>query len=344
MQNKRRVDYDVIRTLAIFLVILSHAMGSSPFFFSVLNPASQMLGIAMNKIAVWCVPLFLLLTGALCHNKTDFKAYYRRQIPIVLTYLFWTVVVLAFNIVFMDADFTVETLINYFLGYGSQDRVWYLDMYFGLVLMVPFLNIAWNHMEYKEKKILLLVLFILGPVTNLLKLIGEKNALTIIGVSDYYINVWCILYYFLGAFLDEYRGNFSGKKIRITFFCTFFAQVVLYFVAGYGKPLNVLWIQYIYHYVSPLCVILSALLFACLSGITIKNQIIVKIVGIISKVSFDMYLVSIITDEVANRICGVNYGRMSCLVVIMTITVVSFFMSFAIAFIKNLIWDREKWR
>lgn len=244
----------------------------------------------------------------------------------------------------MESDFTVETLINYFLGYGSQDRVWYLDMYFGLVLMVPFLNIAWNHMDYKEKKILITVLFILGPVTNLLKLIGERYALRIVGISDYYINVWCILYYFLGAFLNEYREKFSGKKLKVTFLCIFFAQVLLYFIVGYGKPQNVLWIQYIYHYMSPLCVILSTLLFASLSGITIKNQVIVKIVGIISKISFDMYLVSIITDEAANRICGVNYGKMSCLVVIMMVTVVSFLMSFAIAFIKNLVWDREKWR
>lgn len=47
---------------------------------------------------------------------------------------------------------TVKTiLINYF-SFKAAPYGWYVGMYMGLYLMIPFLNKAWNGFEEKSKK------------------------------------------------------------------------------------------------------------------------------------------------------------------------------------------------
>lgn len=72
-----------------------------------------------------------------------------RLIKIIIIYTIAAILCSIFNIV--KDKITVKTiLINYF-SFKAAPYGWYVGMYMGLYLMIPFLNKAWNGFEEKSK-------------------------------------------------------------------------------------------------------------------------------------------------------------------------------------------------
>lgn len=195
---KRDTRLDLIRALAAFLVVSVHFFLNCGFFETPLV-GGRMLVMAMVRMAfMTCVPLFLLLTGYLCRRKALSARYYLGLVRVLLTYALCAIVCLGVRGArgeVLDLGHRVRAL----LDFSAAPYGWYVEMYIGLFLLIPFLNILWQGLESRGRRKALVG--VLLTLTTLPALTNFRWAL----LPDWWVNVYPLTYYFLGAYFAEYE-------------------------------------------------------------------------------------------------------------------------------------------
>ena len=173
----------------------------------------------MTVVRTFCmsgVPLFLILTGYLMVgkeielSKKSFFRYYFKLSDMLCTYLIITIFHLIYRVYYWKEALTWKGCLANILGFKQYS--WYLNMYIGLYVLIPFLNVLWNKLnDKKEQKLLVIVLTLLVTVSS------------ITGILGWWSNLYPVAYYFIGAYL---RSNVNLKKLRTL------PLVGSYFVAG----------------------------------------------------------------------------------------------------------------
>lgn len=172
----------------------------------------------MRMAFMVCVPLFLMLTGYLMHHKQLKRGYYK---GILKTLGIYILAALAYQVSLSLFTGTPISLKKYlfpileFSGYG-----WYIEMYIGLFLLIPFLNAMWRGLKGQKQKILLiatlLALTTLPSLFNIYdwhtpefwQLPSSASSFQRI-VPAWWLLLYPLTYYFIGAYLQEY-----GLKLR----------------------------------------------------------------------------------------------------------------------------------
>lgn len=214
-QTTRLLGLDITRSIAISLVLLIHAMGLSIDGYSMpLVGIDGFIRIYLRRLSFSCVPLFLMLSGFLNVHKTDCLKLWRKSFPhIALSYLFWGIWTILFGVLCLGEVFSLDSVINIFTY--SLPRAWYINMYMGFLVLMPFVNICWVNMQKREKKILLTALFLISFVSKYIFSLSMKwlpsNPLMLI--SNYFFNAYYIFYYLVGAYVHDHPVCI--KKVHI---------------------------------------------------------------------------------------------------------------------------------
>jgi surface polysaccharide O-acyltransferase-like enzyme len=200
-----KVDFpvDLIRTLAIFLVILLHS--SNEVLQLACVPDSYWWTAAIYKtISLACVPLFVMLSGSLLLQPSKLKEPIRvflkkRLSRIGLAFAFWTAVYLVWAFFVSQMPLTwgnlgEATLFAVFSG--SYFHFWFLYLIIGLYLVTPILraiicNGNWNVLGY-----LILLWFLAVAVVPIIQLAGIYTLYTLV-----FLIIGWIGYFALGAYL-----------------------------------------------------------------------------------------------------------------------------------------------
>jgi len=243
----------------------------------------------LRWIALDCVPLFMLLTGYLCIYKKNIPSVYKSLIPPLLLFVFITLV----SIVFFDgflwkSKITMEDVLSKLL---RMDLAWYLRMYIGLVLLMPFLNRVWESIRREEKQILLVVLLVL---TSGRSVFGQF-------FPGYWIAIYPITYYFTGAYLRENPISLSKGKIVLFFSAVTLLETVLTFTNGSSVFDWTLFGGYECDYPAFLTVASTVLLFSMMNKVNIKNNLLKRFLALCGKNTLGIYLISVaITDNLVH--------------------------------------------
>lgn len=157
--SERNISFDLIRILAIFLVMYNHCE-TYIFYHHVprmgLRYILSMCGAAFCKCGP---PLFFMVSGALIlHKKESFRRIFQHRILRILIVM----VILSILIVTLipDSDSFLKT---FFSGLN-----WYLYAYIGYLLMLPFLRILVNHMTRKDMRLFFILTAIAYSVSGIL--------------------------------------------------------------------------------------------------------------------------------------------------------------------------------
>lgn len=210
----RDIGLDVTRILAFVSVVCTHFFLRTDFYATDIVGSRMYVMTGMRTLFVICVPLFLLLTGYLSSGKTidleprPLLGYYRRLVPILLTYALSTLLV----ILAVEEHSTFREILFNILDYRQYS--WYINMYIGLALMIPVLNVLWHGLKTRRQQaavvVVFLVLTVLPSVVNIYDLDTpgawrqpwSTTTYTQI-VPDWWQGVYPVTYYFLGAYLHE---------------------------------------------------------------------------------------------------------------------------------------------
>ncbi|MBQ7784560.1 MAG: acyltransferase family protein [Clostridia bacterium] len=239
MQNtkeNRSPAMDVIRCFALLCVISVHFFTNSGFYMERIDGPVMHLMTWMRASMMICVPLFLMLSGFLLAHKKPDKAYYGKSIKTIAIYLMASAVCMAYRRIFHShsVDYSLHGALKALFGYSGAPYAWYVEMYLGLFLIIPFLNLCYCAVESKRgKQGLILALFAISILPN------DVNAFVLsraswwtnpASSSDYFkilpsfwVDLYPIVYYFVGSYLREYPLKMKKDKHLICILLVFVA-------------------------------------------------------------------------------------------------------------------------
>lgn len=146
MKKNRVVSLDLIRMVAVLLVITQHAWSGLR-----LDDAEGGLCYVYQELVVMGVPLFFMLSGALLLDREPSsisKFLGRRFKRLLIPYLFWSTSVYIISVVmhkYPDVH-TLSDAICFYIPYLLSGRInpsyWYIFVLIGLYLLAPFLQYA----------------------------------------------------------------------------------------------------------------------------------------------------------------------------------------------------------
>lgn len=294
MKKNRILGLDIVRTVAIFFVIGVHFFLNTSFYETPVQGNNMFVQLGLRWTFYMCVPLFLLLTGYLQCKKELNKSYYKSLISILAAYVFIGVISIVFKIEVLQQEKSLLEWVMSLFNFTSNAYAWYVEMYVGLFLIIPFLNLIYNNLnDIKKKKILIATLVFLTSVSSFV--VGFKiNQIDINIVPDYWTIMYPITYYFIGCFIREFKFKVNKVHTLALLLGVLFIETVLSYISIGGGGFN--WVFDGFGCLPTL--ICAVLLFILLYDIDLKNKLLRFLISSISKVSFEMYLFSYIFDNI----------------------------------------------
>lgn len=264
--------------------------------------------VVMRTGFMVCVPLFLLLTGYLCGNKSLSRNYYAGIRHTLELYTVISVMCLFFHRFVLHESITPLEGLFRILSFSASTYAWYIEMYIGLFLLIPFLNILYHGLNSKRKKqtllITCLILTTLPSLTNIYDWLTPGFWSNPTSAEKFYQIVptwWTILYpltyYFIGMYIREYDIPLSIGKNTVLLLCCLlvFGSFNFYRNRGACFKLTVFTDWYSFENV-----IDSVLLFMLILHLDIRRcpKPAAAAIAKISQLSLGIYLASSISDKI----------------------------------------------
>lgn len=351
--KKRNPSMDIVRIVAVFCVISTHFFLYNDFYKETVGfSASMIIMFIMRSLFGICVPLFIILSGYLMSKKTLSKRYYSGIKKTLVVYVLASIACLIYKMIKQKATYTVSTFILSILDFTAAPYAWYIEMYIGLFLLIPFLNILYNNLETKKKKQILILTFIalavLPTIFNIWNfetvqwwaspITSTKYAKLI---PSFWLTLYPITYYFVGCYLKEYGLKIKSSTAAVLFAVLTVSFALLHFWRSFGGKYETGLYGYWYG-VEPF--ILSVLLFTLLSRIKLNNASngVKWVLWKVSDLTLSMFLVSYIFDswiypELNSNVTVMQERLPFYFVTVPLIFIDSLLLSIAINFLSKLI-------
>lgn len=237
--KSRESGIDLLRCLGLLFVNGVHAFLYNGFYSEFQNNAMIWAADCFRWLFFGCNGLFMMITGYLKSTKTPNKKYYRSLVPILVGYFLTCVITFPIRHFLLDEKLTLmewlDKLIN-FANYG-----WYVEMYIGLFLIAPFLNLAMNALKTDKQ------LYLMAGTFVVLTALPSITPLSVI--PDYWTSLYPITYYIIGAVIRRLQPQI---KPRYTLSATALLAMLLGlftilttnkgFSSGFGQGYGGFWI------------------------------------------------------------------------------------------------------
>ena len=321
VKTKRDLSYEVIRVLAMVLIVLTHEIG--PYLGD--NPT---LSSFTEVITVVGVTLFFLLSGKFAfklnlEDKSLYKKFYWKKfigliVPMLIFMLIKEAHVLVYNkgLELHPKFFAHQFLLALFNGFNYMEY-WFLYILIANFLAVPFTARMVQNFKDRDKKAFLTVGLILGTITTFLP--------HILGVN------FEISYYFIGYTLLFYSGYFIEDLFK-----TEKSKKKLYLVGLFSLIITLVLVQLKitngYKSTSPFYFFYSVALFIGVRELSKKffekkpRELLEKVVLFIGKHSLAVYMLHMIVLYFINDLITFpknffGWILSSCLVIIASLAV-----------------------
>ncbi len=306
-QNTRKPAMDIIRSCALFLVVAVHFFYNNGYYRQPVEGTRMIVMTLLRAFCMICVPLFMLLTGYLMCRKTISRAYYGKIGYILVIYVLASVCCVVYRVLAGGAPFAWLPFIRGFFAYTNAPYAWYVEMYIGLFLLAPLLNVLYNHLNgKKEKRILLLTLLFLTALPYVLNIFipdlgwfANPTSSTDYHklVPSYWTGLYPITYYFLGCYLREFPLRLRSRTIALLSVVLFAVNGAFNVYRSYGS----LFVQGGWQQYGSLLVVAQAVLFFAFFDNLRYDRFprwAAAVFRVISELSFGAYLVSWIFDQI----------------------------------------------
>ncbi|WP_252196529.1 acyltransferase family protein, partial [Bacteroides salyersiae] len=192
----RNVGLDIIRSFAILFVIAGHFLMNTSFNSSIFEGGSLFIQAVAKMLFIIGVPLFILLTGYLNTNKSINKKYYKGGVRVIISYLLFSLITIIFRKYYLHESLSWIQWGLKVLDFSAIPYGWYIEMWIGLFLLTPFLNLLYKAIpDQKQKLILIGTLYIMTALPDLLNRYGVHL------VPGFWQQCFPLTFYFIGAYI-----------------------------------------------------------------------------------------------------------------------------------------------
>lgn len=304
----RNPNMDILRIIAVLCVIGIHFFYHSGYYYTTNDNAVMYFATVLRTLCSVCVPLFMILSGFLLCNKTLKKGYYSGIRKTIIVYILVAIACMIYKSIVGSYTLTPLTFFTSILDFTGANYSWYIEMYIGLFLLVPFLNIIYKNLDSRKQKNILLITLI--AITILPSLFNEfrfdslewwanpaSNTETQKLIPSWWVGIYPITYYFTGCYIREYGTKIKNIYLIIALVVAVFGFGTFNFYRCYGMPFSTS--NYVYWSgIEPY--VMSVLIFLIISKLKLEN-INVKTKFVLWKISdlvLGTYLLSFIFDAI----------------------------------------------
>lgn len=171
---QRRLAYlDVLRCIAIYLVIGLHCIGDALENKDLFNTPTWWVMDVLSGVVRMGVPLFFMISGCLLltdPRTDDIGEFYRRRLgKLIPPFLVWDLIYFLYKC-FTEEGWTVNE-VGFFrelAGLGSKYHLWFVYQMLALYLLMPFLKRIIDHSTDRELLIFLGVVLLQPTIFRLL--------------------------------------------------------------------------------------------------------------------------------------------------------------------------------
>lgn len=342
----RNVSLDLVRSFAIFSVIGVHFFLNSGYYNHTVTGVPMFIMTFIRSFFMVCVPLFIILSGYLMKNKKLELKYYKGIIKTLAIYLLAGGLCYIYMCLSGSLTFSIIDFAKLLLNYSAAPYGWYVEMYIGLFLLIPFFNLSYNSLNGQKQKIVLIATMFV--VTNLPTLINLKGQI----IPDFWVGMYPLSYYFIGCYLREYPIKLPKYILLLAMFGSTTMLAVSTYFLSYGN--NFVW-NSLSNWNSVFVMAQTVCLFILLKDVNIAQEsksgkFFGRILFYISEFSFGAYLLSYIFDDIVyKKILAVNIPNIADRFPLILLTVpIVFICSILLSCVLNLVYDFvykyiEKW-
>lgn len=305
--TSQRIEWlDFMRVTACFMVVLSH---SCDFFVGMMDssPISFLSGAAWGSSVRACVPLFVIISGALLLPMKDTTSvfYKKRMTRVAYPFIVWSILTpfayYAYGMISLGKALTY--VYTFPIGFNmTTTPFWYIYMLIGLYLFIPIIS-PWVASVSKKGlegflKIWFVTLFLpyIKFFAPLIGYEGNYGSMDILGACDW--NGIGMLYYFsgflgyllLGHYLVKYPVNWKwGKTLAVALPLFIVGFCITYFgFISVTKNYAVLEVIWYFTNINVFMMVLAS--FLILRKVKITNPKAVQVIRKLSYLSFGIYL------------------------------------------------------
>lgn len=339
--NRERIYIlDVIRSVAIFLVVLNHGVeityGFYPDTMNALSLGERIYAFSGFTLGRIGVPLFLMLSGyLLLPRKYDYqgilKFYKKNLLPLLLTWEIWLLLYAVYLGIRNGTGFGLGQYLKsaFFLERIDLSHSWYVPAIIGIYLFLPFVAIAVQKVNWRIVLGVSVVVFVyvyIVPHLGFLKgTFFENISYTVLDMN--YSGGFCGLYLLAGYYAavkqDKCRAFFQKKRRQaaavLAFVILFATSVILQLIV------NQKGIMFRIYYDFPLLLLMGILVFILFLQIPAKGTA-SKAFTEVAKAAFGIYLVHLLILYPLLDLLGPKMGQS---IVSILVTISTFIASFA---------------
>lgn len=230
--KKRFISLDILRLIALFFVIAAHYFLNTNFYDQVFDSGIYYFLVLFRELFHASVPIFIIITGYCCIKKAPTKKYYSGIIKPLFITLIATLVCTCYGYsgfanTPLKGDLDLSHVLFQTITLSGAKYSWYMSMYFGLFLLIPFLNILFHVLSKKHQGYLIIslaIIIVLPKVLSFVPFDTAKNYIsddskTSVILSNFWANFYPILFYYIGGYLRKHGLQIEKKRIVFYLIC-----------------------------------------------------------------------------------------------------------------------------
>lgn len=176
MANNRLVNYDLVRVIAIFAVVVVHTSGSLYRAVAPVTSLNWQVSNIYSTSGKFSICIFMMVSGMLFLNpkkSIEIKSLYRKNIlRIVSAFIFWSAAYALFGLYVksMMNGFSWSYMYGFFIDFVTGNyHMWFCYMIIGIYMIVPFLRVISSDENLMKYYLILSIIFVSTiPVLQLL--------------------------------------------------------------------------------------------------------------------------------------------------------------------------------
>lgn len=275
--NSHNTGIDLLRIICTYMIIILHLLGIGGILSNLDDPHTVHYRIAwLMEIASYCaVNCYALISGYLGLNS---RFRISKLAQLWLQTVFYTLIITSIFAIWKPGSIVSQDWINALFPI-IHDQYWYLTAYFGMSLLMPFMNLGLNHFNNKQLTWIVLAVFVFFIT---LPTIIQLDPFIL---SNGYSMMWLCILYIVGGYL---RKTDILSKIH-----SFWG------IYGYVFSILFTWIlhnggytQYV-SYTSPTIVIASIALLLLFSNLKISNRFSKKTISLTASAVLGVYIIHV---------------------------------------------------
>jgi surface polysaccharide O-acyltransferase-like enzyme len=327
---------DNARILAIFAVIFLH-IAAPVVSIANFNSGQWWIGNIFDSLVRWCVPVFVMLSGALLlsegKNESISLFYKKRITKLLIPLLFWSFFFLGLTYlkgVVENSPPSLLSLCNKLLSGRPYYHMWFLYMIIGLYFFTPFLRIMVRNSS-KNELVLFLVALLFMVFVNAAYHEGIQYDQTDILFINWFL--FYLPYFILGHVIAE-----STLKVNILIIVLIFVLSVFFTALGYFIQAKFNGIEkslYFYDYFSITVIPMSISIMLILKRLNIPIFINQKLTSRLASITLGIYLLHPIII-VLLKYGGIFSPKFNALTSVPLISILVFTVSAMLAWLIHL--------